>query len=417
MDRSLIISNILLATIMNSNFYTTTYLLLLISLGYIATDIYLPSLPALSSYFHASDSEVQMTLFTYLLSFSLTPLIFGPLSDHIGRKKVILGGLLISILATLGCLFAHNIHWLNAARFLQGTGTEAVLISARATVSDLFIGKALTKQMSFLTMLVPLFLSIAPTIGGVLQQRFQWQAVFIFLIFYMMLIFACVTFKSESLKNPSNKKISQIFSTYRSHLNNRIFLAFGVNFVLPSLGIFAYLTLTPFLFQEIIGLSPMQYGFLALYVGATIIVTGYINLKLIHHFSVSTILYLGSSLILLAGCLLLFFHMMGILTTWSLLLPSLIFFTCMPLSVSNAASKSLSFVHSHFGAASALLTTFQFLVGALGSFIFSLISDETARPLAIGFISIGILSLINLTYACKLEKGLQTKVGEILLNQ
>ncbi len=230
----------------NSKFYTTTYLLLLISLGYIATDIYLPSLPALSIYFHVSDSEVQMTLFFYLLSFSLTPLIFGPLSDHVGRKKVLLGGIFISILATFGCLFAQNIYWLIAFRFIQGIGTGAVLISTRATVSDLFTGKALAKQISFITMLMPLVLAIAPTIGGVLQQSFHWQAVFIFLICYMMLIFFCIAFKSESLKNPSNEKISQIFSTYRSILKNRLFLIFGVNYVLPSLGFFAYLTVSPF---------------------------------------------------------------------------------------------------------------------------------------------------------------------------
>lgn len=400
-----------MVTVVKANFYTTTYLLVLISLGYIATDIYLPSLPALATYFHASDNEVQMTLFSYLMSFSLAPLIFGPLSDHVGRKKVILGGIFVSILATFGCLFALSIGWLIVFRFLQGIGTGAVLISSRATVSDLFTGKALAKQMSFMTMLMPIILAIAPTIGGMLQEAFQWQAVFIALICYMMLMFICVVFKSESLKKSSHENISQIFSTYRSHLKNRLLLAFAPNYVLPSLGFFAYLTVSPFLFQEILGLSPVEYGALALYVGGTIIVTGYINLKLIHYFSITQILYLGSSLMLLSGCLLMFFHMINILTTWSLLLPSLIFFTCMPLCVANAASKSLSFVHGNFGAASALLTTFQFLVGALASFIFSLISDETALSLAVCFIVVGILSLINLQYACKLERSLESKMG------
>ncbi len=396
---------------MNSKFYITTYLLLLISLGYIATDIYLPSLPALSIYFHASDNEVQMTLFSYLLSFSIAPLVFGPLSDHIGRKKIILFGVSVGALATFGCLFAQNISWFIISRFLQGIGMGAVLISSRAAVSDLFTGKALARQMSFMTMLMPLILAIAPTIGGVLQQNFQWQAVFIFLICYMILIFICVAFTPESLKNSSNEKVSQIFSKYRSHLKNRLFLIFGVNFVLPSLGLFGYLTVSPFLFQEIIGLSPVAYGSLALYVGATILVTGYINLKLIHHFSVTQILYLGASLIVLAGCLLLFFHMSDILTTWSLLFPSLVFFTCMPLCVANAASKSLSFVHNNFGAASALLTTIQFLVGALGSFIFSVIADETTLSLAVCFIFIGVLSLINLKYVGKLEKSLEKTIA------
>lgn len=390
--------------VVNTKFYTTAYLLLLISLGYIATDIYLPSLPALSAYFHASDHEVQMTLFSYLLSFSLAPLIFGPLSDHIGRKKIILAGIMMSILATFGCLFAQNINWLIISRFLQGIGMGAVLIASRATVSDLFSGKALASQMSFLTMLMPLVLSIAPTLGGALQQNFQWQAIFIFLICYMAFLLLLVTFKSESMTTPSQEKLSQIFSTYRSHLQNGLLLVFSVNFVLPSFGFFAYLTVSPFLFQEIIGLSPIEYGSLALYVGGTILVTGYINLKLIHYFLVTQILYLGAILIFLAGCLLLLFYTMDILTTWSLLIPSLIYFTSLPLCVSNAASKSLSFVQRSFGAASALMTTIQFLVGALGSFVFSLIADETPLSLAICFILVGLLSFLNLKYACMLEK-------------
>lgn len=388
---------------MNSNFYITIYLMLLISLGYIVTDIYLPSLPALTVYFQASENEVQMTLFSYLLSFALCPLIFGPLSDHIGRKKVILGGVLISLLATLGCLFAQNILWLIISRFFQGLGTGAVLIATRATVSDLFTGKALAKQMSLVTMLMPLLLAIAPTIGGFLQEKFQWQANFIFVLFYLIVVLICVLMKTESLKKPSHEKISHIFATYRSHLSNTLFLVYGVNFVLPSLGLFSYLTVSPFLFQEMIGLSPVEYGSLALYVGATILVTGYINLKLIKHFEVNKILFFGGSLILFAGCLLAFFHFLGILTTWSLLIPSLLFFTCMPLCIANAASKSMSLVHGNFGTATALLSSFQFLIGALGSLIFSLIPQETALSLGICFICIGVLFLVNLQFASKLE--------------
>lgn len=387
-----------------SPFRITLYLLLLISLGYFATDIYLPSLPALAIYFHASDNDVQMTLFSYLLSFSLTPLIFGPLSDHLGRKKIIISGIFIAIIATVACLFAQSIEWLIVARCLQGFGTGAVLISSRAITTDLFTGKALAKQVSITTMFMPLVLAIAPTIGGILQQEFQWQAVFIYLICHLVLVLILVIFTPDTLKNPSRASVMQIFSTYRTHLNNRLFLINGINFILPSLGLFAYLTVSPFLFQKIIGLSPAQYGSLSLYVGGTILVTGYINLKLIHHFSLFQLLYFGVSLIVLAGCLLLFFHLMGILTTWSLLIPTLLYFTCMPLCIANAASKAMSLVPSHFGAATALLTTFQYLIGATGSFIFSLIHSSTALPLAICFICIGLLSFISLTYAYNQEQ-------------
>lgn len=395
---------------MHSQGYQTVYLLLLMSLGYVATDIYLPSLPAISKYFQVGDNEVQRTLFSYLLSFSFAPLLFGPISDHIGRKKVLLGGVLASIFATFGCLYAGNIEWFIGFRFLQGIGLGAVLISARTAVTDLFTGKALEKQISLTAMMMPIFLAVAPTIGGLLQEKFQWQAVFVFLICYLFLIFILILLTPESLKKFSHEKISQVFSKYQTHLHNSLFLVYGINFFLPSIGIFSYLTVSPFLFQEILGLSPAEYGALAIYIGATIILTGYLNIRLIHRFSLVQIICLGSVLIILSGGLLLFFQMTNLLTTWTLLIPCLIYFTSVPLCVANSASKSLSLIKENFGAANALLSTFQFLAGALASYIFSLLPNETALSLAICFLIIGALSLINLKFARTLENKLKTGI-------
>ncbi len=258
-------------------------------------------------------------------------------------------------------------------------------------------------------MFMPLTFALAPTLGGILQERFQWQSVFLFLIVYMGMLLCLVCFNKESLTTPSQEKITKIFATYRSHLKNPLFFAFGLNFIIPSFGLFAYLSASPFIFQEVIGLSPSEYGILSLYVGGTIILSGYINLRLLHCLTVVQVLYIGSGLIVCAGALLLTFHMLNILTTWSVLFPSLILFTCLPLCISNAASKSFSFIKVHFGAASAILTTMQFLTGALASYIFSLLSAQNALPLAISFLIVGITSLLNLKIACGLENKLTEK--------
>lgn len=390
---------------MLSNFYKTFYLLLLISLSYIATDIYLPSLPAIAVYFNASEGDVQKTLFSYLLSFSFAPLLFGPLSDYIGRKKVILGGITISMIATFFCFFVEaGISWIIFLRFIQGLGLGGVMIASRASASDLFIGKALATQISMMTALMPIVLSLAPTIGGALQEYSGWQSVFVFLFCYLCLVLLLSLSRPESLKVSSHKQISQIFSAYRSHLSNRLFLKVTINFLLPSIGLFAYLTSSSFLFQEVIGLSPVEYGSLSLYVGATIMLTGFLNLKLIKHFPFLSILSLGSSIILMSGCLLLFFHLMDILNTWTLMIPILMYFTCLPLCVSNAASRGMGLIKENFGAASALMTSLQFLTGALTSYIFSLISDDSVLPLAVCFVLVGGLSLLNLRSLAKKEE-------------
>lgn len=271
------------------HFPTTAFILTLISLGYFATDIYLPSLPSLTQYFKASDNEVQMTLFSYMISFAIVPLVFGPLSDYFGRKKVILIGISIGIVATFGCLFAKNIYLMILSRFLQGVGLGGVLISSRTIASDLFTGKELARQISYITMLMPLTLAIAPTIGGFLQQMFGWKSVFIFLIGYLSIVAMWVVSRPETLKKFSQIKVSQIFLNYRFHLVNFSFIK-QILLVYPTIGMYAYLTTSPFLYQELIGLTPAEYGVLSLYVGGAIMLAGFINSKLIHYFSVTKIL-------------------------------------------------------------------------------------------------------------------------------
>jgi DHA1 family 2-module integral membrane pump EmrD-like MFS transporter len=386
------------------SYVMTAYLLILVALGYIATDIYLPSLPALTTYFNATENMVQMTLFSYMISFALVPLIFGPLSDHFGRKRIILLGIFIASLATIGCLFAGDIYSMIGFRFAQGIGTGAVIICSRAMLSDLYTGKVLAKQISYVTMFIPLVLAIAPTIGGVLQQEFGWSSVFIFLFCLMVGIFAWVLGRPETLKATSDKKISQVFSNYGLHIRNPLFF-YQIMFVFPTIGLYAYLTTSPFLFQETIGLSPIEYGGLSIYIGATIMSTSFINTKLVHHFKIETLLLVGSIMILLSGLLLLLFHMMGILTTWSVIVPVMVFFTSIPLCIANSSSKAMGSVHSHFGSATALLSTLQFLSGAIGSFIFSNIEDNTALPLAICFILMGVLSVLHQIFSPKLQRN------------
>lgn len=394
---------------MKQNWSFTLYLLLLITLGYAATDIYLPSLPSIGEYFQASDQDVQMTLITYLASFSLSPLIFGPLSDHFGRRKIIFLGLLCSVFTAAACLFASSVEWLSLFRFFQGFGGGAVMIAARATVVDNYSGKELTKQMSTISMLMPLVLAVAPVLGGYLQESFGWESVFLFLTFYMLAVFALFILKGDlSTKHSHDKKLKEAFAIYRSHLTNKMFLSFSLNYILPSIGFFSYLTVSPFLFQDVIGLSPAEYGTTSLFIGAVIITTGLVNLRLIQFFKVTQILQLGACLILLSGLLLLTFHWLDILTKWSVLIPVLIFFCCGPLCSANGASLALRQVRSHFGAASALLNSCQLLTGACTSFIISRFSDQSTLSLACCFIFVAVFSLLNLRLVEEAEPEIQS---------
>lgn len=388
---------------MHSRVKFTAVLLVLISFGFFATDIYLPSLPAIAVYFGVNDAAVRLTLFAYMLSFSCTPLLFGPLSDHWGRKKVVHFGLLVSLIATLGCALSPSIHWFAFCRFIQGIGCGATMISGRAMVTDIFKGKELAKQISYITMSMPLILAVAPLLGGYLQVAFNWQAVFWFLFLYILGV-AIMMFKvEESLNHESKKHISLIFKGYHHILTTPSFVLFGLGMAVPAIGTLAYLTASPFIFQHGLGLSPSQYGSLALFVGSAIIVAGYVNIRLLRHFSLNEVLCLGSFCIILSGILLSGLYLAGWFNLWTVLLPAMLFFCCMPLSSANSVSKALSKIHHHFGAANALLSTGQMIAGSVGSLIFSFTPESNPFYLGLCFLIVGLTAAFVLFCAIHSE--------------
>lgn len=389
---------------------TTAYILLLIALGYLATDIYLPSLPFMGVFFSASESQVQLTLFFYLLSFSCAPMIFGPLSDYLGRRHVIRFGLALSFFATVLTVISPTIQIMMALRFIQGIGTGAVLIATRSMIVDLFSGKDLAKQISNITMLIPLILGTAPLLGGLLQEWSGWQASFVWLAVYIFLVFL-LSFKfTESVKTRNKKSIREVIADGKELLANKEFVLFSLGLVLPSMGIFAYLATSPFIFQQGLGLSASQYGMLALYTGGVIMFASFMNTRLIGIISVNGLLFIGVGCILFAGLLMLALYLNGIFTVWSVFVPVLIYFVSLPLCNSNSISKAMSKITHSYGLANALTTSFQFMFGALGSVLFTLFSDQSPLPLALFFIFLGVVTGGALIIACRLESNCKKSI-------
>ncbi len=376
--------------------FRTLSLLLLISLGYLTADIYLPSLPAITEYFSISQSTAQMTMFVYLISFASAPIVFGPVSDQYGRKKVILAGLVILLLGTIGCCFAFSIQQLLFFRLLQGVGSGALIISSRAMIPDLFKGATLARQVSAITMFMPLALSFAISIGGYLQQNFGWRSVFVFQACYVILILIKMRFVDESLKLFSERKMTHAFKSYRELLANRKFVLAIMGLGFPAVGLFAYLTVSPFLFQETLSITSFEYGRLALFTGGSVLLGSIINIRLLHYFKIDTLIWTGTALMACSGALLLIVHLTGYLTVWTVLLPACLYFLCLTFCVSNSISKAMGYITHSYGAASAIMTSFQVFAGSLGSFIFSMLPSNTVLPIALCFLLMSAFTAFSL---------------------
>lgn len=372
-------------------------LIILTSLGYFATDIYLPSLPAISESFAVDSATTQYTLSAYLLSFCISPLIFGPLSDAIGRKPVYLWGLVFGLCATILCAFASHIEWLIVARFLQGIGLGAVVTGGRAMVPDKFHGQKMAKFTSIVTMSMPLILAIAPTLGGVLQHAVGWRGVFAFLVIYIFATLLFAYFKvEETLKE--KRRFHFPARNYIRLLTNRDYIAYGLIPSCTFMGVSAYIALTPFIFQDQLGVSPIHYGLFSLLNGSMIVMGGYINMLLVDKFRPNILIGISIGLKLTSGLFLLACHALDAINVLTVLLSCVIFFIGLPFSFPNALASAFRCIKGDFGTAGALISSLQLFAGFAMITVYTQIPQTNTLPLSLTFIGVGLVCALLLAF-------------------
>ncbi|NAW64979.1 purine nucleoside transporter PunC [Photobacterium halotolerans] len=251
---------------------TLAWFALLSMLGFLATDMYLPAFTAMQADLKTSSSLIGMTLGLFLLGMAIGQLIYGPLSDRLGRKKVLLGAMLLFSLATLGCAMAPNVETLLAFRFLQALGACSATVLWQAIVIDRYEGKLAEKVFATIMPLVALSPALAPLVGAAIQSHFGWRAIFLSLIALGAVLALMTTMQPESAKGEKKqgKVLSELAINYTSLFKSKKFMGNMLIFAACSAAFFAYLTGSPFIMSamgyssEDIGLSyvPQTIAFL-----------------------------------------------------------------------------------------------------------------------------------------------------------
>ena len=244
-------------------FALTLLLSLLTALGPLTMDMYLPSLPAIGQALDASTAAVQLTISSYLLGFAVGQILYGPLSDRVGRRPVILAALVIYVAATVVCAVAQTIGILIAVRFVQALGGSGCIVLARAAVRDLYSGERAGRELSLMGSITAFAPIVAPAIGGLLQDAFGWRA-----SFYLLVVFALVAgataarFLPETLRQRASGPFSfgAMGALYRSVLVHRGFLANLGILVAAFVGLFAWISGAPFVMQGLYAMTPVAFG-------------------------------------------------------------------------------------------------------------------------------------------------------------
>ena len=244
-------------------FALTALLALLTALGPLAVDMYLPSFPDIARLLSASPATVQLTLSLYMVAYAVGQVVYGPLSDRFGRLPVLRAALGIYCAASLACALAPNIEMLLVARCLHALGSSGAIVLARAIVRDLYSGARAGRELSLMGAIMSLAPVGAPIIGGVLQSAFGWRSHFVLQIAFGLIAALFVWRKlPETLKVPTAGpfSLSAILAGYAEILRNRAVLAYVGMLAASFAGVFAWISGSSFVLQEIYGLSALSYG-------------------------------------------------------------------------------------------------------------------------------------------------------------
>lgn len=243
------------------------YILLLgalTALGPFTIDLYLPAFPALEKSFDVSAAAIQLTLTGTTVGFGLGQLVVGPFSDKVGRRLPLILATAVHIASSIGAALATDIGWLSLFRVLMGIGAAGGGVVAMAMVRDLFHGYSMVRMFSRMSLVNGLAPILAPVIGSQLLLAFPWPGIFYFLASYgLLVILASIFFIKETLQaEQRGKSTVTVRQRYKSVLSDRIFVGMVLVGSLNFGGLFAYLSASTFLFQNVYGFSPQQYGIL-----------------------------------------------------------------------------------------------------------------------------------------------------------
>lgn len=372
----------------------------LVAFGPLSIDMYLPALPSIAHDLNSTVAATQKTITIFLLGFSIGMLIYGPLSDRFGRKKLLLIGMVLYVSATLGCIFSQHIEQLLLFRFLQAMGGASASVLARALVRDLFNNQEIPKILSLMHIITMIATLVAPLAGAIIIQYFNWTGIFIFLFIYSLLCMVWVNFQIDA---PPPRRIQMsLIDNYLSVLKNRYAWGFILCNSFSFGGMFAYITASSFVFIHYYGFSPQQYsGLFALNIFSIIIFTS-INSRALRRYTAFQLLKIMSIISAIAGVYLATITLFK-LTSVQFLIPGLMIFVGVTGAIgANSIANLLKLLPQQAGTASGLAVSLQFLMGALLSYIVSLLfrnNDPTAMNLVICIA--GLLCSISLYLFCR----------------
>ncbi|WPC72324.1 Bcr/CflA family multidrug efflux MFS transporter [Vibrio porteresiae] len=361
----------------------------------LAIDMYLPAMPSIAKDLGVAAGAVQITLTAYTAGFAIGQLIHGPLADSFGRRPIMIIGTLCFALAGILSALSQGIIELTWVRAAQGFAGAAAAVVIQAVVRDMFDREDFARAMSFVTLTVTLAPLIAPMLGGYLAIWFGWRSIFWVLALFAIAVIGLVLWQTPETLKPENRQPLHLGSTLKNYFSlcrNREAMGLIFAGAFSFSGMFAFLTAGSFIYIDIFGVSPSEFGYLfGLNIVAMIAMT-MLNGRIVKKVGSHAMLRLGLTIQLLAG--------LGLFLGWWFdagiwgTVPFVVMFIG---TISTIGSNSMGLLLSGYprmaGTASSLAGTLRFGTGSLVGSIVAALPGDTMWPMVFAMAGCSLLSV------------------------
>ena len=357
---------------------------MLTAFGSLSIDMYLPGLPTIARDLHTDMAAAQQTLAVFFLGMALGQVLYGPISDRLGRRRPLVFGCALYALAGIGCAFAPSVRGLVALRFVQALGACAGIVIGRSIIRDLFDQRESARMYSLLMLMMGAAPITAPLIGGQILVTFGWRAIFLALSGFGLVCLVAVMYGLTETLSPERRTrvgFGAAFRAYGGLLMDGRYMGYTAASALAIGSMFAYIAGSPFVFIELYGVRPDRYGLLFGTNALGLILASQLNHVLLRRYSSRGILRTGLAIMGASGLLLAAITATGIGSFPAMLA---LLFGCVSsngLVQPNAIALAMAPHGRQAGSASALLGASHSAIGAAMGALIGLFHNGTALPM------------------------------------
>ena len=356
-----------------------------------STDLYLPALPDMVNSFNTNAAFLNLTITLFFVFYAIGMLIWGPLSDKHGRKKILLIGMGFYFVGSILCIFAINVPMLIIFRILQAIGSGAAVSVATAMMKDVYTGKKLVTMLATVQSIAMTSPVISPFVGSLILKFTSWRGIFVILTIISILAFVGGLLLTETLKEGSNGNIIEVFSKLGIVLKNPAFTLLMFIFGIISLPLMAYITMSSYIYINGFGLSEQEYSIFFAIGGIFLVLGPLLYIRLSKKFKSNNIIIASFIIVAVSGIF---------VTVFGEKSPELLILTIIPalmfgdMLIPPGTHIALAQQDDNIGSASALLTFGNTILGSIGMIIITLDFGNKIMNIGVMYILIGIVGLI-----------------------